>query len=321
MEMIKNILQRNRFWCILMIMLAGFFISVFWLMALRMCVEAINPNTVRNLVLKDMEENLETANNLNRSLKFTEEGVFLVNSLGEAICGPFKVIEIDDMDEHTHICRFIGDNGLIGYVSAIGGEIIIAPQYTEASKMEEGTAFVSEGDGIFYISENGERITEKYYMAGYNFAESRGRYARVQTEDGSWSIINRKEEILLSGCEWIHRLPDATSVGSAVRDGCALLYAYTDTGLQVIKQYEEFSEISSVYMDEFAVVKNREGLYGAVCGWNGDVIIPADYKSLDYELVFGSDEDIIIFKLQNCDGLYEILVWKCRMSEKYFSNL
>lgn len=312
MKTIKKVLYENKLLMMLAIILIIGALSTFWIKSLNQCTDYVHSYTIRNYMIQgnDEDSNIRTQN-----IQYKDDGVYLVENGGEIICGPYKLIEADDISVYSDICRFIDDNGLIGYLSASNGEIIVSPRYIMASEMQDGTACVSEGDGIYYISKNGERITENYYKNGFSFAESQGVYARVQFQDESWAIINREEEILLGNCEKINELPYVTTLGSAIKNGCALLYEFThdsDRELQIIKVFDEYCEISEVHMGEFAIVKNRDGYYGAVCGWNGDVIVPATYISLDYEILPDEDdlyEDKILFKMQNEDGTYETLIW------------
>lgn len=312
LKMIKKVLYENKLLMMLALVLMFCGITVFWIKTLNQYTDYVNSYTVRKHMIQDNDED---SNTRARSIQYKDDGAYLVNNSGEIICGPYKLIEAGDISAYSDVCRFIDDNGLIGYLSTTDGEIVAFPQYIMASEMQDGTACVSEGDGIYYISRNGERITENYYKNGYSFAESQGTYARVQFQDESWAIINREEEILLGDCEKINELPYVTTLGSAIKNGCALLYEFThdsDRELQIIKVFEEYCEISEVHMGEFAIVKNRDGYYGVVCGWNGDVIVPATYISLDYEILPDEEdiyEDKILFKMQNADGTYETLIW------------
>ena len=241
-------------------------------------------------------------------VQYTKDGSFLVDKNGEILCGPYKWIEEDDL--WLDMCRFVGDNGLIGYLSTADGHIVIDPIYTKASKMNEGSACVSEGKGIYYISETGEKITEHDYADGYPFDESQGSYARVQLEDETWAIINKEEEILLDELDAVNKLPVVTVFGSAVRKGHALLFELSyGNEVRLIKEYEEFCEISEVYWGEFAIVKNKEGLYGVV-GRDGDVIVTDQYLSIDWIRVNLEDKnECIMFKAQRKDGMWDTVAW------------
>lgn len=300
--MIKKVLYENRLLTILVLMFGG--IAVF-------LIQTLNRDTGYVSADRDyMVQEVDDSNTRTRRIEYKDEGAYLVNNSGEIICGPYRWIEADELGVYSNICRFVDENGLLGYLSTSDGEVVIPSQYIMASEMKTGTACVSEGEGIYYISENGERITENYYKNGYPFAEAQGAYARVQFQDESWAIINREEGILLESCEKINELPGVTTLGSAIKNGCALLYEFThdlDKELQVIKVFDEYCEISEVYMGKFAIVKNRDDYYGVVCGWNGEVIVPASYISLDYEPL--ADEGEILFKMQNTDGTYETLIW------------
>ncbi|MCM1218542.1 MAG: WG repeat-containing protein [Lachnospiraceae bacterium] len=243
-------------------------------------------------------------------IRYTKEGLYLAWQNGETFCGPYKYIEEEDLK--SELCRFVGDNGLFGYLSTADGHAVIEPKYTKASRMSNGSACVSEGDGVYYISEAGDRITDGYYLDGYPFAESYGEYARVQTEDGNWAIITKKEEIILGGLDAVNRLPSATALGSAVRNGHALLFAFSGVDgreFHIVKEWEEFCEISEVYWGECAIVKNHEGLCGVVAR-NGDIVLPAQYLSIEWSRVFlDGSNDRMMFQMQKQDGTWDMMIW------------
>lgn len=258
---------------------------------------------------------IKATSDMKAKVKYTKDGLYLMDKDGELLCGPYKLIEEEDL--WLDMCRFVGDNGLIGYLSTADGQIVIDPMYTKASEMYEGSACVSEGKGIYYISETGERITEHDYADGYPFAESQGEYARVQMEDGSWAIINKQEEILLGGLDTVNKLPVVTVLGSAVRSGHAILFELSyENGVRLIKEYEEFCEISEVYWGECAIVKNEEGLYGVV-GGNGDIVIAAQYLSIEWLRINSDDlNDYMMFKVQKKDGTWDsIIYWRASTNE------
>lgn len=195
--------------------------------------------------------------------------------------------------------------------------VIMSPIYTQASEVNDGIVLVSEGGGIYYISETGERITQGYYKNGFPF-EAQGLYARVQMEDGNWGIIKRNEEVLLEGCQLINELPYVTTIGSVIKNDRALLFRFTynsdsEEEIKILKEFEEFNEIGPVCSDKYAIVKNREDLYGVVCAWNGDVIVPDSYISIEREYD-QEDKDTykekIIFKAEKRDGTYRTIVWE-----------
>lgn len=260
-----------------------------------------------------MQEKPEVIDNARREIQYTSEGVYLLDVSGEVLCGPYKMIYEDSIAEYY---RFIGENGLIGYLSKTDGNVVISPQFIRATPMYEGTALVSEyeDEGIYYVSSTGERVT-KNYKDGYPYSESQGQYARVMLPDGTWSIINRKDEIL-ANFKFMNPLPWVYTIGSAVNNnGNAIIYELPAEGNEEFKQIREFlqfCEISEFYMGEFAVVKNREGYYGVVHN-NADIILEDEYKTIEWKTRY-TDENIdsdgkVLFIVQKKDNTYDTIVW------------
>lgn len=111
-----------------------------------------------------------------------------------------------------------------------------------------------------------------------------GAFCRVQTEDGKWGIINRKDEMIFSGADSIEDLPVVTSLGSAVVNDKAVLFEllpYEGEEIEIIGRYDSFVKISYVYNGEFAFVWTEENLMGVV-DYNGDVIVPAEYQNIEF---------------------------------------
>lgn len=296
--------------------LAGIFGSVLlWGMSLKEYMIVHESRLVKNLAAENVGEDEKPESDFTRKIRYIGDGVYLLDDKDEVICGPYKSIEIEDINMYGKICRFIGNNGRIGYLSSVDGEVVISPQFVQASEMAGGIAFVRDEKEGYYINDKGEHITNNEYLYGYPFSELQGLCARVQMLDGSFAIIDRKENILLKGCEMIHELPGALTYGSAVKDGRAILFEFTlgeEIQLDIIKQYEEYCDISKVYMEGFAIVENGQGLKGAVCVLNGEVIIPAEYISLEIEYLQTEEvgKEIVLFKLKNKNERYENFIWE-----------
>ncbi|MBO6300491.1 MAG: DUF3298 domain-containing protein [Lachnospiraceae bacterium] len=236
-----------------------------------------------------------------------EEGcAYLYNPLGERIAGPYLNITDDMRTERRVICRYTGMNGLIGYLDREGNEIT-PPIYIEASEMKDLRAIVSEKEGsIYYINEKGERVSD-FYMNGYPY-EHQGNYARFQNEDG-WGLINEDGEIVFYGADMIQKLPEIDVLGTAVKDGHAILFSLGDE-FEILKEYEKFIAISEAYFGTFAIVKNEDNLFGVI-NYQGDLVIEDKYLSIDYEVLDGGDTswygDCVRFDLKNVDGTFELV--------------
>lgn len=245
------------------------------------------------------------------TVEYGDDGnAYLLNKFGERISGPYQYIENELNWVWDKACRYIGLNGLIGYLDTDGNKIT-PPIFIEASELTDGVALVSEKEGsVYYIDTEGNKIS-KDYLDGYPF-EHQGCFARVLLDDGKWGIINRHDEVVFSGADFIEELPTVTVLGSAIVDGHAVLFQLdygAEEEFRIVEEYEQFEDISYVYMGEFAIVKNRFDMYGVV-DWNGELIISDSYKSISFEVIEVEDNyygEYILFKLQKDDGTYTIM--------------
>lgn len=312
---IKKTMMKHKKWMIAVAVIVGIFVFAgVWSWSLEAAADhvvAINTLFAGDLLKK--QEKTEEVDDGHREIQYTLEGAYLVDSRGEALCGPYKMIYEDSYSEY---CRFLGANGRMGYLSKTDGKVVIPPKFIRATSMYEGPALVSEcaDEGIYYISETGERLTRNY-SDGYPFSESQGQFARVKLPDGTWGIINRRDEIL-ANFEFMNPLPCVYTIGSAINNnGNAVLYQLPAEGSEEFKEIQElpqFCEISEVYMGEFAKVKNREGYYGVI-HWNGAILLEDKYKAIDWE-VLDIDEnigsDVWMFIVQEKDNTYDTVMWK-----------
>lgn len=103
----------------------------------------------------------------------------MINGEGNTVCGLYRYIE-DSKSCSAH--RFIGDNGLPGYLT-VDGKILGETIYTRAEPMRDGSAYVGEEDGsVYYTDKDGNRFTRDY-SDGFSFSETQGNYARVRLKD------------------------------------------------------------------------------------------------------------------------------------------
>lgn len=207
------------------------------------------------------------------------------------------------------IARYIGENGLIGYVE-ISGKEITEPMFQYGSDMRHGIALVREnGESVYYIDSCGKKLGTEY-ADGYEFNFDR-KCAIVKTADGSWGFIDMQGELFFSGADRIEDFPIFSYVTTAVIDGhAALIELDNEDGLscEVKKEFDEYVDITYLCYGAFAMVTDRDGHKGVVFR-DGIVIIPAEYVSIDYELVSadGDNRSIILFKLQKQDGSFEFV--------------
>jgi len=241
--------------------------------------------------------------------------VYLVDSEGKDVFGPCSYIYSDlDWTNSSGIFRYIDENGFIGYAKWVEGEetkIICSGQFSEGSKMTEGSACVKEGDWFYYIDEEGKRFTNRKYINAYPFGESQGSYARVQKEDGSWSVIDRDEREIFSGFDSINELPLMTVLGTGVKNGNVIVFSVENeyNEPEIIREYEEYSGVD-VGNKNFAFVTSKEGKEGVITLWKSETIIPAEYTSIDwlpYEDADNTEEDSYMFVCQKEGGSYDII--------------
>lgn len=226
--------------------------------------------------------------------------------------GPFKHLYTDEFYfSWETVARYIGDNGKYGYINK-DGSLLTDPIFIEATEFEDGTARVREESGtIFYINEDGKRITKDYQDGSSNF-EMQGLYCRVQEENGTWGIINRKDEMIFSGAEMIEDLPMVTCLGSAIVDGNAVLFELlpfeqSEEEIRIIASYDSFVNISYVYSGEFAFVWTADNLMGVV-DYNGDLIVPAVYQEIEYDYL-GDDRSMntLVFLARDENGIVHVI--------------
>ena len=225
--------------------------------------------------------------------------------------GPFKYLYTDEFYfSWETVARYIGDNGKYGYIKK-DGSLLTDPVFMDATEFEDGTARVQEESGkIFYINEDGKRITKDYQDGSSNF-EMQGLYCRVQEADGTWGIINRKDELIFSGAEKIEDLPMVTCLGSAIVDGNAVLFELLpledDEEIRIIASYDSFVNISYVYSGEFAFVWTADNLVGVV-DYNGDLIVPAVYQEIEYDYL-GDDHSMntLVFLAHDEKGIVHVI--------------
>lgn len=243
-------------------------------------VDPINSISEQN---KEHTENNSNASS-NKCFEYTPTGI-LYHSASGVDAGPFKFLYTDEFYySWDTVARYIGDNGMYGYLSE-DGSLLTEPIFVEAAAFQDGTARVRQENGkIHYIDAEANRITKDYQDGSLNF-EMQGLFCRVQEDDGTWGIINRKDEMIFSGADRIEELPLITSLGSAIVDGKAVMFELLpfdgDEEIKIIACYDSFLKISCVYSGSFAFVWSEDDLMGVV-DYKGDVIVPAKYQKIEF---------------------------------------
>lgn len=291
-----------------------------WSLAVTKCKTSINvmmekigddssANQIDNAYENSAEDNIE---HTEPYVEYTEEEAILRNTNGEILC-KYQYIFENDIGTYNKIFRFIDDNGLIGFANIEGKEIVPA-KYIEASRMCDGSACVKESeDDIYYIDEEGVRFTEGKYKNAFPY-ETQGQFGRVIFADGKYGVIDREENIIAKDFDLINELQYTSRVASGVKNGKAVLFLLQDVEgqdnqkLHVIKEYEDYIEISKPCMD-IAIVRTSDNKHGVVNIWTGTVIIEAEFDEIKYEIFpfeEGNNMERYVFRCKNPDGTYTI---------------
>lgn len=263
---------------------------------------------MRNSTKYKYDDSLTVSKN-GTHIVYDESGAYLMHQ-EKVLSDTYMAIEKDPFSDY---CRVIDKDGLIGFIAKKDGRETIFPQYTEASPMKYGSSCVNSGKGYYYVSENG-----KYMTGYYEEADSWGRQgtmARVKKSDG-WAVIDRQGTVLIDKCDSIDSLPFLSDNGTAVRDGHVLLLHYSDSSdesasVQIVKEFEHFTEVTEVFNSQFAIVKGADG-YGAV-DLDGNMIVPAIYKDLtwdSYKIPGEVFKKEIIFKGKKVNDRLDVTDWK-----------
>lgn len=286
------------------------------------------PHSV-NTLLREMSEFeddniIENEESSIGSVKITyfENKTYLTDENDNIVFGPCGFI-FDDFSysNYDRIFRFVDStNGLIGFgkVNYDSVDILFPAILSKATIMADGSACVQENDHYYYIDSNGKRFTRDY-VTGYPFAEAQGDYARVQTDDGSWAVINRKDEVVVGSLDSINKLHYFSLIGSGIKDGKAVLFRlenYDGRQPGITDVFAEYKEIEEPCGDsDIAIVTEGGGKKGVLCVWNGEIVVPAMYEDIKWGFVDTENtEDIscqlMWFCCQKEDGTYDVKYWE-----------
>ena len=225
---------------------------------------------------------------------YDKNGCILVDEMGNALSGPHKMICVDKYSTDD-VSRFVSMDGKIGFINITSGEVVSEAKYAKATSMMDGFSLVSEDLAEFYyVNDEGKTVVEDKYIDGFTFEESQGRAARVQLNDGTWQLLNRNGIYLFDEpMKYIHKLPSVTDIGTAttVSGHTVIFEFYSNSIIRIIKEYDEFNEISERDRYGCIKVKNSNDLVGVVFKY-GEIIVPDDYSSIETVEVHNEDNDI-----------------------------
>lgn len=305
----KNYLANNVIMTIFLIVILAVAGCVAWKYTLRLAVDRVEPINCINESDADYIDKTSIESGDNR-FEYTDAGT-IYHSPSGVDAGPFKYLYTDEFYfSWDTIARYVGDNGKYGYLNK-DGSLLTEPIFIEASEFQDGTSRVSQENGkIYYIDKKATRITKDYQDGALNF-EMQGAFCRVQTEDGKWGIINRKDEMILSSADSIEELPMVTCLGSAVINENAVMFKLmpfdSNEEIKIIARYDSFVKISYVHYGEFAFVWTEDDLMGVI-DYNGDIIVPAVYKNIEYAYL--GDEltmDELVFMAHDNTGIVHVI--------------
>lgn len=302
------------------IVLAGFVLSA-WDWSLNKVNIRLSDSSVSSLYETESQSKIlvnSDGSNYNDDalyLKIEDGQSYIRTSKGETVFGPCRYI-FDDIHSYSKVFRFVDQNGLIGYAKLTETTVSVLHEgkFTEASEMSEGSACVKEGDCYYYINREGERFTHTKYVEAYPFAENQGCFARVKTEDGNWSIIDEKENVVMDGFSSICELPRVTTYGAGVKNGQVVLFSlkYWE-GMRPGITYV-LDDYVDVHMDcgdsDYAFVTDKQGNRGVVDKRTGEVVVPSGYVDIQYGYVEnGNGENLRQrwFGCQKKDGTFEYI--------------
>ena len=118
---------------------------------------------MRNSMKYKYDDSMTVSQNGTR-IVYDNDGAYLMKGK-KVLSDVYKAIE---KDPYSDYCRVIDCEGLIGFVSKADGKVVIKPKYTEASPMSPVSGYsscVSEGNGFYFISEDGSYMTGTYEEA------------------------------------------------------------------------------------------------------------------------------------------------------------
>ena len=200
-EKMKNYFAKNVFLAVVLIVIFTIVACLMWKYTLQSATAAVPTINYMNELYVHETDYVTNTSEYNQ-FEYTPLGTIYHAPAG-VDAGPFKYLYTDEFYfPWETVARYIGDNGKYGYLNK-DGSLLTEPIFIEAAEFEDGTARVREETGkVYYINEEGKRITRDYQDGSLTF-EMQGLYCRVQEEDGTWGIINREDEMIFSGAEMI----------------------------------------------------------------------------------------------------------------------
>lgn len=136
-------------------------------------------------------------------------------------------------------------------------------------------------DGVYLINRDVNDGVPLFGPAKEIYIEHQDSYARVKCQDDTWAIIDcLSGDVMIRGCSKILELPLVTVVGAAIRDGKVVIFSLSNTEkFNIICEKDGFTDVRKVIMNDYVVVE-KNGKYGILYAYNGEIAIPPDYKHI-----------------------------------------
>lgn len=237
-----------------------------------------------------------------RAVLYFEDSAVLIDGEGNYVSEIYDNI-YDELSTYNRYIRYVS-GGKIGYLDAVSGEIAVPAQYKEASRMDR-TAVVGNGRSAWFISEEGERLSENYEEA-YSLAERQNTYARIK-KGGKWGIINVNfEEVLPCEYDYINELPLTEYRTTGVKDGAAYIISLEKEPFQQKKVAEDCDIGEMNEMDGYAFITAQNGRKGLV-DYSGEIVLEPIYQEISYpeHLYKGDTYDYdLVVSVRGSNGKY-----------------
>ncbi len=244
---------------------------------------------------------------LTHNVEYIDGKYYVVSIQDGIVAGPYTFIE--DTRAGLGIHRFMDENGMIGYLDYYG-EVISDTVYKTAGDLNQCLAAVRDSENrAYYIDATGTRISGDYSEA-YDF-DYFGHFGLVRCTGGNkWGLVNSKGKLLLEA-DCIDYLYFSNNRVCIVDNGVFQILNYDPINEDFDVEHTiegNFIEVESVQSSEFILIKDVNGNVGVV-GWDGEIIIPIQYKDINYDIIYNSEtySQLVSFTMRDALGNYSVV--------------
>lgn len=243
-----------------------------------------------------------------RAVLYINDKAVLVNGNGEYLSEMY--CNITDFGINQRYLRYYDEDGLVGYLDAVTGDVIVEAQYQEAKESENigyEIALVGDGRQWWYINvENGRAVSEKYDEA-YCFSEAQGFYARV-VQDNKWFIIDREFKKVVSGFDSITEINPIRFKAAGQKGKEGFLIDLQEEGKPLIKKILNQYTLGE-YKEGYIIIKDKAEKYGVWVEKTGVAIEPSYDEISGFAEYIGDNPAYLISQCKK-DGKYGKLLLK-----------